>query len=75
MPQTYGSGSSSSAQNVHFNTPPAQVTSQINDGDEFILLKRSRQGDEPQVWSSGDQKQTQQMFRDVQTNVGSLETT
>lgn len=76
---SYGNQTTQSGQtgNVKYNTPPSQVASQISDGDEFILLKRSRQGSEPQVWSSGDPQQTQQMFRDIEAKVQSesLETT
>lgn len=76
--QNQGQGQNTSGSpKINYNTPPSLVANQINDGDQFILVKRSRQGDEPQVWTSGDQQQTQQMFRDLQAHVqvGSLEST
>lgn len=65
------------SRNVNYNTPANVVKNQLNDGDEFLLIRQTRQGEQPQVWSSGDQHQTQAMFRKAQQSaIGStLEST
>lgn len=45
----------------HYNTSAVQVGNQIRDGDEFVLLVRSKQGEGFQAWSSGDQETTPQI--------------
>jgi hypothetical protein len=39
---------------------PEQITNKLkeNPGAEFIVVQRVRQGEEPQVWASGDPTQT-----------------
>jgi hypothetical protein len=45
-----------------FNVPPAILSSKITDGGTYIVIARGRQGDVPQMWSTGDQEQTQHLF-------------
>jgi hypothetical protein len=77
MSQNYGSSSTTGqSAATKFNTPAAVVGTKVSDGDEFILITRSRQSDQPQIWSSGDQQQTEQLFRQVQSHmVDSLQPT
>jgi hypothetical protein len=71
MTNNFGAGttgsSSGTSTGIKYNTPATVVSSQLNDGDRFILIKQSRQSDQPQVWSSGDSQETQQMFRTLQS--------
>lgn len=50
----------------NYNTPAVQAAGQVHDGDEFILITRSRQSQEFNVWSSGDEQQTEQLYRQAQ---------
>jgi hypothetical protein len=50
---------------VQYDTPPAVLSSKITDGGTFIVISRTRQGEEPQVWATGDEQQTQQLFDQV----------
>lgn len=72
-----GSGTSSSSStsgNMNYNTPPIQVGNEVRDGDEFILITKSRQSDDFKVWSSGDKQQTSQLFRQARSQVDELTT-
>lgn len=60
--------------NMHYETPAIQVGNQVRDGDQFVLLVKSRQGDEFQVWSSGDQTQTKDLFNQARRQVDQLAT-
>lgn len=60
--------------NMHYNTPAVQVGNQIRDGDQFILLTKSRQSEEFQVWTSGDQTQTRDLFNQARRQVDELTT-
>jgi hypothetical protein len=69
------SGSSSSAfgkfsdQNTNLNTPAIQVGNAVRDGDEFVLIVQSRQGEQPKIWSSGDKDQMQHLVRSTYSYV------
>ena len=65
-------GSSSDNQNMHYNTPPATVGNKISDGDQFLLLVKSRQSDEFQVWTSGDPTQAKDLFSQARRQVDEL---
>jgi outer membrane lipopolysaccharide assembly protein LptE/RlpB len=66
----------SGSNNVNYNTTPTSVTSQLQDaGTQFIVIARSRQSDQLQVWSSGDEQQTQAMFREARSTVDTLQPT
>lgn len=55
--------------NVTYGIMPEQVTKQLQDAGnhEFIVITRTRGSSEPQVWSSGDPSQTQNLFRSAYT--------
>lgn len=48
-------------QNTQFNIAPSVLVGKISDGTEYVLISRGKQGEEPQVWSTGDATQTQQL--------------
>jgi D-Tyr-tRNAtyr deacylase len=64
-----GDSTNRSSTNVKYNTPAAVVSNQLTDGTQFIVITQTRQGEQPSIWSSGDPQQTQQMFRQVQSQV------
>lgn len=66
-----GSGTTGN-QNMHYNTPPIQVGNVVRDGDQFLLLVKSRQSDEFQAWSSGDPTQTKDLFTQARKQVDEL---
>jgi hypothetical protein len=66
-------GDSNSTQ--HYNTPAIQIGNAVRDGDEFILLVRSRQSEDFQVWSSGDDQVTEQLYKQAAPSVALRETT
>lgn len=74
--QSTGSGSKSAIgsgnPNMHYSTPAIQVGNSVRDGDQFILLVKSRQSDEFQVWSSGDPTQTADLFTQARRQVDEL---
>lgn len=47
---------------AEFNVPPAVLSSKLTDGGDYIVISRTRQGEEPKIWSSGDQQQAQHLF-------------
>jgi hypothetical protein len=53
----------STTSSTHYDTPAIQVGNEVRDGDEFILITRSRQGDGFKIWSSGDKDVTEQLYR------------
>jgi hypothetical protein len=65
----------SNSNQINYNAAPTSVTSQLQSGTEFIVIARTRQGEQPQVWSSGDEQQTQSMFREVRQLVDTLQPT
>lgn len=67
-------GGSSSTQQMNYDTPAIQVGNAVRDGDQFVLLVKSRQSSEFQVWSSGDPQETKQLFRQARTQVDQLTT-
>lgn len=60
---------------THYNISPIQVGNEVRDGDEFILITRSRQSDGFQLWSSTDQQTTEQLYRQAAVQVLGLQTT
>lgn len=67
-----GSQSSSTKPQMNYNTPAATIGNQISDGDQFLVLKKSRQSDEFTVWSSGDDVQTLDLFTQARRQVDQL---
>lgn len=67
-----GSGTSTTNSNMHYNTPPIQIGNAVRDGDQFLLLVKSRQSDEFQVWSSGDPTQSKDLFTQARKQVDEL---
>lgn len=57
-------------ENMHYDTPAIQVGNQVRDGDEFVLVTRSRQGEGFQVWSSGDKQVTEQLYKQAGEQLG-----
>jgi adenosylmethionine-8-amino-7-oxononanoate aminotransferase len=57
------SGDTATQERINYNTPAVALGNQVSDGDEFILIKRSYQGDGFQAWSSGDSEVTQQLMQ------------
>lgn len=55
--------SSSTSSRTHYNTPAIQVGNEVRDGDEFVLITRSSQGEGFKMWSSGDRQVTEQLYR------------
>lgn len=55
------------AGNVVYGAMPEQLVQHLQDDKtgEFLLIRKTRQGDEPQVWSSGDPEQTKALFDEV----------
>lgn len=62
-------------QGVTFNTTAIEVGNKVSDGQEFLLITRSRQGEDFQVWSSGDPQQTEQMYRQAHSKFQGLRQT
>lgn len=63
-------------QNLETGVAPAVLSSKISDGGgDFIVIQRQRQGEEPKIWSTGDQEQTDQLFRQVARSYESETTT
>lgn len=60
--------------NMHYNTPAIQIGNEVRDGDEFVLVTRSRQGDGFHVWSSSDKDVTEQLYRQAARQIAGLET-
>jgi NADH dehydrogenase FAD-containing subunit len=53
-------GSGQQTGNITYGVMPEQITNKLkeNPGAEFIVIQRVRQGEDPQVWASGDAAQT-----------------
>lgn len=63
-----GGSSTLGTDKITYNVMPEQAVKQLqSDGNtgEFLLIKLPRQGEEPQVWSSGDKEQTAHLFNNV----------
>lgn len=60
---------------TNYHTPAAAIANLVNDGTEFILITRTRQGTGFKVYSSGDKEVTQQLFRQARSQVDQLEPT
>jgi hypothetical protein len=58
-------------QSSHYNTPAIQIGNAVRDGDEFVLLVRSRQSEGFQVWSSGDKETTEQLYTQAKPSITS----
>lgn len=58
---------------THYNISPIQVGNEVRDGDEFILITRSRQSEGFQLWSSTDQQETEQLYRQAAVQVLGLQ--
>jgi hypothetical protein len=59
-----GGTSQLGTKNINYSVMPEQVTKTLQSGNvgEFILIQQTRQGEQPQVWSSGDPEQTSHLF-------------
>jgi outer membrane lipoprotein SlyB len=57
--------------NITYGVMPEQITNKLNEnpGAEFIVIQKVRQGEEPQVWASGDATQTEDLFRHAYTSL------
>lgn len=69
-----GSSGQSTTGQMHYNTPPIQAGNQVKDGDQFVLLVKSRQSENFKVWSSGDPAQTKDLFSQARRQVDELTT-
>lgn len=58
--------------NMHYDTPAIQIGNSVRDGDQFVLLVKSKQSSDLQVWSSGDPTQTQDLFTQARRQVDEL---
>lgn len=47
---------------LHYNTTAVQIGNTVRDGDEFVMLVRSKQGEGFQVWSSADKYDTPRLI-------------
>lgn len=47
---------------AEFSVPPSVLTSKITDGGDYIVIARTRHGEEPKLWSTGDQQQAQHLY-------------
>lgn len=70
-----GSSSTNKSDRLHYNTPAIQVGNEVRDGDEFVLVTRSRQSDGFQIWSSADKDVTEQLYRQAATQLLDMQTT
>lgn len=57
--------------NITHGVMPEQVVKELQaattayPGSEFLVIQRTRQSDEPRIWSTGDPEQTKALFRQV----------
>lgn len=67
--------STTDQQTTHFGTPAVQIGNVVRDGDKFLMIRQS-QGitDQVEIWSSGDRKATEQLYRQAAKQVAGLET-
>lgn len=51
--------------NVTYGVMPEQVLNSLkqNPGATFVVIQQVRQGEQPQIWSSGDPAQTKALYR------------
>lgn len=70
----FTSTASQTDQLTNYNTSAVQVGNVIRDGDQFVLIRRGRQGEEPQIWASGDAEETQHLYRAAMTTVALKDT-
>jgi hypothetical protein len=58
-------------QNISHGVMPEQLVNKLRDattanpGSDFVVIQKLRQGEPAQVWSTGDQEQTQSLFRET----------
>jgi hypothetical protein len=62
-------------QSANYNVSAVQIGNTVRDGDEFVMVIRSHQGQGFQVWSSGDKQQTEQLYKQAARQIAGLETT
>lgn len=55
--------------NHSFNVAPALLQNKVEDRGEFILIRRNYGSEQPQIWSTGDEEFTQQLLRQVSSEV------
>jgi hypothetical protein len=60
-----GTGTGNQQQTHTFGVAPALVSGKVQDGRDYILIERTRQGEQPRIWSTGDQAFTQQLLQQV----------
>lgn len=48
---------------VQYQTPTAVLTSKLDEGTDFIVIARGKQSEDPLIWSTGDQAQTEELYR------------
>jgi hypothetical protein len=59
----------------HYNVSAVQIGNTVRDGDEFVMITRNKQSEGFQVWSSGDQQQTEQLYKQAARQIAGLEQT
>lgn len=67
-----GGGAKQGDPQMHYSTPPVTIGNAVGDGDQFILLVKSRQSEDFKVWSSGDRTQTRDLFSQARRQVDQL---
>lgn len=58
---------------IHINTPAARIGNLVTDGNEFILLTRTRQSEGFNVYSSVDREATTKLFQQAAKQVDELQ--
>lgn len=52
-----------SDQSAQYGVMPEQVTKQLQQGGEFIVIHRERGSSQPTIWASGDPQETKQLLK------------
>ncbi len=63
------------ANRAQFNIQSELASSKLQSGSEFILIERTRQGEDPRVWASGDLEQARQLYDQFTHSLETSETT
>lgn len=59
---------------VNYGTPAIKVGNVVRDGDEFVLLTKGPKDQSYQIWSSTDQRQTEQLFKNASKQLVGMST-
>jgi hypothetical protein len=60
---------------AHYNTPAVQIGNAVRDGDEFVMLVRSKQSEGFQIWSSVDKYDTPRLIEQASKQLDLTPTT